>query len=115
MLVLKGIFCLARCFQKIALKQQSQKMLREMLCSIFVGKWLNQQKSMQNLCGDSCCPCMFFIFCPLNQKSREGGVREGGVAQICRKLRAKFAQNCWYFVSYVRGRVRKIVANLSRI
>ena len=34
--------------------------------------------------------------CP-TQKSREEGVREG-VAQICRKLRAKLAQNCRYFV-----------------
>ena len=25
----------------------------------------------------------------LAQKSREGGIREGGVAQVCRKLRAK--------------------------
>ena len=49
------------------------------------------------------------------QKSRKRGVCERGVAQICRKLRAKFAQNCRYFVSYIRGRVRKIVANLSRI
>ena len=48
-----------------------------------------------------------------SQKFREGGVREGGVAQICRKLRAKFAQNCRYFVSYIRGRLRKIVANLK--
>ena len=51
----------------------------------------------------------------VNQKSREGGVRDWGVAQICRKLRAKFSQNCQYFVAYIRGRVRKIVANLSRI
>ena len=51
----------------------------------------------------------------LCQKSGEGGVREGGVAQICRKLRAKFARNWRQFVSYIRGRVRKIVANLSRI
>ena len=50
-----------------------------------------------------------------SQTSREGVVREGAVAQICHKLRAKFAQNCRYFVSYIRGRVRKIVANLSRI
>ena len=45
------------------------------------------------------------------RKSQEGGVREGGVTQICRKLRAKFAQNCRYFVLYIRGRVREIVAN----
>ena len=32
--------------------------------------------------------------------SRRGGVREGGVAQICRKFLAKCA-NCWYFVSYI--------------
>ena len=51
----------------------------------------------------------------LLQKSREGGVREGGVAQICRKLRAKFVQIAWYFVSYITRRVRKIVANLSQI
>ena len=30
----------------------------------------------------------------------KGGVREGGVAQICRKLRPKFAQNCRY-ISYI--------------
>ena len=49
------------------------------------------------------------------QKSREGSVRKGGFAQICRNLPAKFAQNCRYFGSYIRGRVRKNVANLSRI
>ena len=48
-----------------------------------------------------------------NQKSREGGVREGGLAQIFHKLCAKFAQNCRYFMSCIRGRVRKIVANLK--
>ena len=38
---------------------------------------------------------------------------ESGVAQICCKLRTKFVQNCRYFVSHIRGRMRKIVANLS--
>ena len=38
---------------------------------------------------------------------------EGGVAQICRKLRAKFAETCRYFVSYIRERVREFVANLK--
>ena len=33
----------------------------------------------------------------------------------CRRLPANFAQNCRHFVSYIKGRVRKIVANLSRI
>ena len=42
---------------------------------------------------------------------REGGAREGGVAQIARQICA----NCRYFVSCIRGRVRKTVANLSRI
>ena len=55
------------------------------------------------------------VFFSSSQKSREGSVREGGVAQICRKLRAKSAQNCRYFVSYIRGRVCKAVANLLRI
>ena len=47
---------------------------------------------------------------------REGGVREGGVAQICRKLRAKFAQNCRYsFRTSEEGaqNCRKFVANLQ--
>ena len=34
----------------------------------------------------------------IGQKFREGGVREGGVAQICRKLRAKSVQNCLFSV-----------------
>ena len=41
---------------------------------------------------------------PLLSESREGGVREGGVAQIYRKSCAKFAQNCWYcFVHHTKG------------
>ena len=45
-----------------------------------------------------------------SQKSGEGGVREGSVAQICHKLCAKFAQNCR---SCIRGRARKFVGNLK--
>ena len=43
------------------------------------------------------------------------GHSRGGVTQMCRKLHAKFAQNCQYFVACIRGRVRKTVTNLSRI
>ena len=45
------------------------------------------------------------------QKSQEGGICEGDVAQTYRKLRAKFAQG---FVPYIRGRVRKIVLQICR-
>ena len=45
------------------------------------------------------------------QQTWEGFVRERGGAQICHKLCAKFAQNCWYFVSCITRRVRKILAN----
>ena len=53
------------------------------------------------------------VLVPSCQKSQEGGVREGGVVQICRKSRAEFAQNCGHFVLCIRGRVRE-VANVSR-
>ena len=40
---------------------------------------------------------------------------EGGVAQIRRKLHAKFAQSCCNVFSYITRRVRKILANLAQI
>ena len=45
----------------------------------------------------------------------KGAFARGASAQICCKLRAKFAQHCRYVVSYIRGRVRKLVPNLPRI
>ena len=36
-------------------------------------------------------------------RSRRGAFKKGGVARICRKLRATFAQYCVYFVLCIRG------------
>ena len=47
----------------------------------------------------------------VSQKFQEGGVHERCVARVCRRLRAKFAQSCVYFVSSeIPTRKRKIAA-----
>ena len=52
---------------------------------------------------------LFFSEIPGRGRSRRGGM----LRKICRKLRAKFTSNCQGFASYIRGKVRRIVANLS--
>ena len=54
---------------------------------------------------------VYVVFSEILRRGRS----QGGLCAICRKLRAKFAQNYVYFVLCIRGRVRKTVANLSQI
>ena len=96
---------------------------------VFVGRWkANNKEHIEDFGGrcawegsrgasprDTWDVPAWFMRDSTYQKSREGGVRKGGgvVAQICRKLRAKFARNCWYFVSDSTRRVRKIVSQMA--
>ena len=60
----------------------------------------------------SFCPRLSsLIWCQEHPKSQEGSFREGGVVQICRKLRVKFAQTCWHFVSYIAKQIRKSISD----
>ena len=67
-----------------------------------------QQKKLENLL-----PNFAGSSPPISPKTSPTSLWKSLVLIICLKLRAKFTQKCWCFVSYIARRVHKIVANVS--